>query len=134
MAATGDASFRVGDMGSGWGTPLTITQRPDSVIVEWVFFAPYDLQPPVRLALAANGAESVNDIILSHTTTRLRSTLSQKPDTLVISTLYPSPSGKPFEVRHTLTLESPSMLVVDVTRGNTSSALASSTRTRYARR
>ena len=134
VAAVGDAAFRVGDMGSGWGTPLTIIQRPDSVIVEWVFFAPYDLQPPVRLALAANGAESMNDIILSHTTTRLRSKLSQKSDTLVISTLYPSPTGKPFEVRHTLTLESPSTLVVDVTRGNASSALASSTRTRYARR
>lgn len=128
VAAVGDAAFRVGDMGSGWGTPLTVTQRPDSLIVEYVFFAPYDLQPPVRMAYAANGAESVNDVILSHATTRVRGRATQSADAIVITDVYPSPTGQATEVRRTLTLESPTTLVVEVARGT------NRTRTSYTRR
>src|SRR5262245_7305034 len=41
-ATAGDAAFRTGDMGTGWGSPLTITQRADSIIVEFPFFSAYD--------------------------------------------------------------------------------------------
>ena len=132
VAATGDASFRSGDMGAGWGTPLTITERADSVIVEYPFFGSYDLQPPIRLAYATSGAESLNDVILSHATTRLKSRLTRKDGALVISTLYPSPAGKPTEVRHTLTLETPSRLVVETLRPGANAS--NTTRTTYTRR
>jgi cyclophilin family peptidyl-prolyl cis-trans isomerase len=128
VAAVGDAAFRVGDMGSGWGTPLTIAQRADSLIVEHVFFGAYDLQPPVRMAYAPNGAESVNDVILSHSTTRVKGRATQSSDALVITDLYPSPTGQATEVRHTLTLESPNTLMVEVARGS------NRTRTTYTRR
>src|SRR5262245_48758448 len=62
VATVGDAAFRVGDMGSGWGTPLTIAQRTDSLIIEYVLFSNYDLQPPVRTAHAMSGAESRNTL------------------------------------------------------------------------
>src|SRR5262245_21655228 len=42
VAATGDASFRTGNMGSGWGSPLKISQRGDSLIVEYTVFSSYD--------------------------------------------------------------------------------------------
>lgn len=56
VATVGDASFRTGDMGSGWGSPLTFTQRADSLIVEYVLFTAYDLQPPIRFAFALDGS------------------------------------------------------------------------------
>ena len=129
VAATGYASFRTGDMGNGWGSPLTITQRADSLIVEYPFFGAYDLQPPIRLAYATNGSTSNNDVILSHATTRLRSTFTRRADTLVISTLYPSPTGAPTEVRQSLRLVSPTTLEI-VTRRGASGAIT----TTYTRR
>jgi hypothetical protein len=120
VATAGDAAFRTGDMGSGWGTPLTITQRADSVIVQYVFFGSYDLQPPIRFAFAADGSESSNPVILSHATSVLKSRLAWRDSSLVITTLYPTPrevnAGKPVEVRHTLTLASPTSLVVETVR------------------
>jgi hypothetical protein len=126
VAAAGDASFRLGDMGSGWGTgtsPLTITQRADSLIVEYVFFAAYDLQPPVRLAYALDGSESVNSVMLSHATSVQRSRLRRAGDSLVIATRVPLPpgvgrAGEMGEVRHTLVLESPGRLVLETNRSD----------------
>ena len=40
-----------GDMGSGWGSPLTITQDARQLIVEQALFSRYDLQPPVKSAV-----------------------------------------------------------------------------------
>src|SRR6185503_2950141 len=58
VATVGDAAFRRGDMGSGWGSTITIAQRADSMIVSYQFFSAYDLQPPVRLAFRMDGGES----------------------------------------------------------------------------
>lgn len=134
VASVGDAAFRIGDAGNGLGSPLTITQRPDSLIVEYPFFGAYDLQPPIRLAYATSGRESVNDIILSHSTTRLRSTLTQRGDTLLIATVYPSPAGQPVSVVHALMLQSADVLVIETARVYTASGNASTIRTRYTRR
>ena len=60
VAAAGDVGFRRGDFGPGWGSPVTIVQRADSVIVQYVFFGTYDLQPPLRFAYALDGSESPN--------------------------------------------------------------------------
>ena len=134
VAAVGDAAFRLGDMGSGWGSPLTITQRPDSLIVEYVFFAPYDLQPPVRMAFAADGSESVNDVMLSHATTRLRSRIAMRGNALEISTLHTAPVGSHTEVIHRLSLESPTSLIVEATRRGVYPTAPNVTTTRYVKR
>jgi hypothetical protein len=121
VATAGDAGFRMGDMGSGWGTPLTISIQPDSLIIAYVFFGTYDLQPPVRLAYALNGSESQNTIMIGHATTVQRSRIVWRDSALVITTIYPVPreaaaTRRTVEVRHMLTLASPTSLVVETTR------------------
>ena len=113
---------------------LTITQRPDSLIVEYVFFAPYDLQPPVRMAFAADGSESVNDVMLSHATTRLRSRIAMRGNALEISTLHTAPVGSHTEVIHRLSLESPTSLIVEATRRGVYPTAPNVTTTRYVKR
>lgn len=106
-------------MGSGWGTPLTISQRPDSLVVEYVFFSSYDLQPPIRFAYAMSGAESDNDVIVGHAATTQRAHISWRDSSLVIVTRHPVPRGVPggpVEVRQVLTLTSAASLLVETTR------------------
>lgn len=133
VAATGDASFRTGDMGSGWGSPLTLTLRPDSLIVEYVWYTAYDLQPPVRLAFAADGQESFNGVMVGHATMRQRSRLARRDSALVITTQHDVPGGGTVEVRQTLALESPTSLIVETTRAGALGGPATTTRTRYAK-
>jgi hypothetical protein len=137
IATAGDAAFRVGDMGSGWGTPLTITQRRDSLVVEYVFFSSYDLQPPVRLAYALDGSESPNTIILGHASAIQRARLAWMDTSLVITTRHPVPrevaAASAVEVRHTLTMASPTSLVVETTRPGVNGALQT-VRTTYTKR
>jgi hypothetical protein len=145
VATVGDASFRAGDMGTGWGAgapggdPLTITQRDDSLVIEYVFFSAYDLQPPVRLAHALDGRESINAIMIGHATSAQRSRLAWRGNTLVISTNFPLPRevdarGGTIEVRQALTLESPTSLIVETTRSRVTGGTATTTRSLYTKR
>ena len=137
VAATGDAAFRRGDMGSGWGPAITIAQRPDSMIVSYTFFVPYDLQPPVRLAFRMDGGESRQTIMIGHAGSEQRSKLAWQGDALVITTTYPAKvSGQSVtsEVRRTLTLESPTSLVVETTRVGVLGGATTSTRVVYAKK
>ena len=139
VATAGDASFRRGDMGSGWGAALTLTQRADSLIVEYDFFSAYDLQPRVRLAYALDGSESRNGVMIGHAESAQRARVSWQGNTLVITTTYPAPKaadGRPAvgEVRHALTLDSPGSLVVDVTRVGVLGGATMTTRTVYTRK
>src|SRR5262245_61225922 len=43
---------RSGDMGSGWGSTITITQNATRLTVEYMFFARGDMQPPLRFMYA----------------------------------------------------------------------------------
>ncbi len=145
VATVGDASFRAGDMGSGWGigaaggAPLTISQRDDSLVVEYVFFSAYDLQPPVRLAYALDGRESRNPVMIGHATAVQRARLSWSGGTLVIATTHQVPRevaarGGAIEVRQSLTLQSPTTLVVETTRGGIGSLPATTTKAIYIKR
>jgi hypothetical protein len=133
VAAVGDAAFQRGDMGSGWGSPLTITQRADSLIVEYVFFAPYDLQPPVRLAYAIDGSESRNDLMIGHATAAQRGRLSWAPSGVVVTSMHAGPDNAPIEMRQTLTLEAGALVIMTERAGMQGSA-PTSTRVVYARR
>ena len=139
VAATGDAAFRRGDMGSGWGPTIRITQRPDSLILTFVYFATYDLQPPLRFAYAIDGSESRNPIMIGHATSEQRSTLSWQGNTLVITTRHPVPKSVDgratfAEVRQTLTLESPTSLALETTRTALNGGASTSTKTTYTKR
>ncbi|HLA89284.1 MAG TPA: hypothetical protein VJL28_02490 [Gemmatimonadaceae bacterium] len=138
VAATGDASFRRGDMGSGWGSPFTITQRADRLVVEYTFFSAYDLQPRLRFTYALDGSESRNAVMIGHATSEQKSKASWVGSTLVIATTYPAPSdagGRAVtaEVRQALTLESPTLLVVETTRVGVLGGATTTTRATYIR-
>ena len=122
VATAGDAAFRVGDMGTGLGTPLTITQRRDSLVLEYVFFSSYDLQPPIRFAYAMDGSESPNEITIGHAATTQRARIVWRDSSVVITTRHPVPAevvpitGPAVEVRQIITLASPTSIVVETTR------------------
>ena len=129
VAAVGDAAFRVGNMGSGWGSPLTIRQDSNQLVVEYAFFGTYDLQPRLRFAFALNGSESRNTIMLSHSESVLRSRVTWRDSSLVVTTTYPVPSGASGgnEVRQVLTLRSPTVLVIETIRGATNAHVSIAT-------
>ena len=126
VAAVGDAAFRVGDMGSGWGSPLSLRQQGNQLVLEYTHFATYDLQPKLRLVYALDGTESRNPIMIGHAESVLRSRATWRDSTLSVTTVYPGPSATS-EVRQVLTLTSPTTMLVETTRG------ASTIRTRYRR-
>ena len=135
VATVGDASFRVGNMGSGWGSPLTIRQDTNRLTVEYAFFGTYDLQPKLSLSFALDGSESRNSIMLSHAESVLRSRATWRDSTLVITTTYPAPAGVSggTEVRQVLMLQSPTSLVLETTRSGGSGA-SQTLRTTYTKR
>ena len=119
VATVGDGSFRVGTMGSGWGSPLTLRQATNRLQVEYTYFGTYDLQPRLSFTFALDGSESRNSVMVGHTESILRSRTSWRGDTLVITTQFPAPAGATEAVvRHALILESPTSLVIEATRGN----------------
>jgi hypothetical protein len=138
VSSQGDASFRTGTMGSGWGSPITITQDSTRLTVQYPFFLAYDLQPPIRLVYGLDGSASENSVMIGHAASLLRSRATWRGDTLVITTAYPVPDRgadhATSEIRQALTLESPERLVVETTRAGPSGSAATVERTVYSRR
>ena len=127
-----------GDAGSGWGSPLTIAQAADALRVEYVFFAVYDLQPPLTFTFALDGRESVNRVMMGRGLQDERSTTMWDGETLVITTLhaFTNPASgtlESFEVKRRLTLEGPDTLIIDTARGGALGGPPSSTRVVYKR-
>jgi hypothetical protein len=118
VAAVGDAAFQRGAMGDGWGSPLTLRQSADTLVVEYVHFARYDLQPPLRFVYTLNGSESRNAIMIGHAETRLTSRAAWHDSTLIITTRYslPGSATETTEVRQVLALRSADTLVIETTR------------------
>lgn len=136
IATRGDAAFQVGDMGSGWGSRLTLAHSADQLTVEYVYFSTYDLQPPLRYIFALDGAESINHIMIGHTASEQRSRATWRGDTLVITTQYPAPDGNgagAAEVRQALHLVAADRLEIETTRVGVNGAPSRVSRTRYIR-
>jgi len=128
-----------GDMGSGLGSPLTIAQDAKQLVVEQALFSRYDLQPPIRTVYQLDGSESRNAVMAGHAAQMRASRAKWDGAALVITTTYPAidaSSGKTFstEVIHKLTVESPSVLVIDTTRAGALGGKPVSTRTVYRKR
>ena len=127
---------RSGDMGSGWGPAITITQDAAQLTVEYAFFARGDMQPPLRFVYALDGSESKNSVMMGRGIQTQVSKTAWVGDKLVISTTHslidPS-SGKPATatVTQTLSLESAASLVVETLRSGVLGGPATSARTVY---
>lgn len=127
-----------GDMGSGWGTPLTITHTATQLIVEHALFSRYDLQRPLRFVYELDGSPSLNTTMAGHATQTRVSHATWDGPQLKIVTSYPGidpGSGKPFTtvVTQTLSLISPAQLVIDAVRSGVLGGRETSSRAVYRR-
>ena len=136
VASVGNAAFQRGAMGDGWGSPLTLHQSADTLVVEYAHFARYDLQPPLRLVYALNGSESRNAIMIGHAESRLTSRAAWRNATLVITTRFsvPGSATETIEVRQVLALLAADTLVVETTRPGAAGSPPIVTRVVYAKR
>jgi len=133
---SGPPAARAGDMGSGWGTNPTITQTGDRLTVEYVFFARGDMQPPLKFVYALDGTEMKNSVMLGRGIQMQTSKTTWEGDKLIISTThsFENPAnGQPMksEVKQTLTLASPTQLVVETTRSGVLGGAPTTTKTVY---
>jgi hypothetical protein len=132
----GAGGERIGDMGSGWGSNITITQTAERMTVEYVFFARGDMQPPLRFVFALDGSVTKNSVMMGRGIQAQTSKTAWEGDKLVITTTHSfgaPETGQPLtsEVKQTLALESPTLLIVETTRGGVLGGPSSTTRTVY---
>ena len=125
-----------GDMGSGWGPTITITQNAQQLTVEYAFFARGDMQPPLRFVYALDGSETKNTVMMGHGMQVQTSRTKWDGAKFVITTrhAFTDPAtGKPAttEITQTLSLDSPTSLVVEVTRAGVAGGPGTMTRTTY---
>jgi hypothetical protein len=125
-----------GDMGSGWGPTITVAQAANRLTVEYQFFARGDMQPPLKFVYALDGSESKNSVMMGRGIQVQTSKTAWDGDKLIITTVhtFENPAdGKPtkVEVKQTLSLESPTALIVETTRGGVLGGPPSTTRTVY---
>jgi arylsulfatase len=123
-------------MGSGWGPTITITQDAARLSVEYAFFSRGDMQPPLRFVYALDGSETKNAVMMGQGIQVQPARTKWDGDRLVITTThsFTDPgTGKPLtiDVTQTLSLESPTSLVVATTRAGVLGGPATSTRTVY---
>lgn len=134
--ARGRGSVRAGDLGSGWGPSITITQTPSSVTVEYEFFARGDLQPPLKFVFALDGSETVNTILMGRGVQQEKARVAWENNALLVTTRQTFPNlvkgqNVTVEVKRRLSLESPTSLVVETTREGVLGGPTTSTRTVY---
>jgi len=125
-----------GDMGSGWGPTITISQGAGSLTVEYAFFARGDMQPPLKFIYALDGSSSKNSVMMGRGLQTQVSTTAWDGAKLVITTVhtFADPgTNKPVttEVKQTLSLESPTSLVVETIRAGVLGGPATTSRTTY---
>lgn len=141
-AAASDSAPRgrgpvVGSPGSGWGTPLSITQDGTRLIVEYPFFSRYDMQPPLKFTYALDGSETRNTVMMGEGVQEQFSRATWNGTTLVITTVHvvanPTGAGDSLhvEVTQRLSLESPTRLIAETTRAGVLGGLPITTRTVY---
>lgn len=134
-APAGTQPITRGDMGSGWGSTITITQQAQ-LVVEYPFFGRGDMQPPLKFVYALDGSETKNSVMMGRGIEVQVSRTAWDGPALVITTthtLTDPVSGKPltFDVNRRLTLDSPTSLVVEVTRAGVLGGKVSTTKTIY---
>jgi hypothetical protein len=135
-ATKGAPAAARGDMGSGWGSTITITQDAKQLVVESIVYTRYDLQPQPRFVYALDGSETRNTVMMGRGLQLQSSRARWDGKNLSIVTVhgYADPvSGKPLttEVTQTLTIESPTTLIVETARSGALGGRPSTTKTVY---
>jgi len=125
-----------GDMGSGWGSPMTIAQDAKQLSVEYQVFSRYDLQPPLKFTYPLDGSEGRNTVSLGRGEQVETSRARWDGQALVIVTTFhvtDPAAGQPFtvDVTRRLTVESPTTLTVEVTRAGALGGPSTTTRAVY---
>ena len=138
VPGTPAAAAAPGDMGSGWGSTITIAQTAQRLTVEYAFFSRYDLQPPLKFVYRLDGSESRNTVMAGHETQTRVSRAAWAGQTVSIVTIYPGidpDSGKPFstEVTQHLSLAAPGQLVIETLRRGVLGGRDITTRTVFTR-
>ena len=123
-------------MGSGWGSTITIAQDTKRLSVEYTIFSRYDLQPPLTFTYPLDGSVGRNTVMMGRGEQIESSRAQWNGQTLIIITTFPIAdrgAGQPFtaELMRKLWLESPTALVVEVTRAGVLGGPASTTRSVY---
>ena len=136
VPGTPAAAAAPGDMGSGWGSPLTISQDARRLTVEYVFFSRYDLQPPLTFTYPLDGTDGRNVVSMGRGEQIETSTARWDGPALIITTVHridDAAVGKPITMKLTrrLSLESPTTLIVDVTRDGVLGGPSTMTRSTY---
>ena len=136
VPGTPAAAAAPGDMGSGWGSPITIAQDARQLTVEYQVFSRYDLQPPLKFTFPLDGSEGRTLIMMGRGEQVESSRARWDGQALIIVTTFrvdDRAAGPPFTIELTrkLSLESPSTLIVDVTRAGALGGPASTTRSVY---
>jgi hypothetical protein len=134
-APAGSSAAR-GDMGSGWGSPIMVSQNDATLTVQYAFFGRGDMQPPFKFVFALNGSETRNTVMMGHGIQSMLSKARWEGNKLIITTVhtFTSPqNGQPAttEVRQTLSLESPKSLLIETTRSGVLGGAPSTSRTTY---
>ena len=128
----------LGNMGSGWGSDITISQDAATLTIEYDRFPERDLQPPVRLAYRLDGSESRNTLLMGRGVQEQVATASWKDEQIVITTTHRVASAGAREVTsetvQVLSLETPTSLVVETTRSAVMGGRSSTTRAVYTRK
>ena len=136
VPGTPAAAAAPGDMGSGWGSTITIAQDAKRLSVEYAIFSRYDLQPPLTLTYPLDGSVGRNTVMMGRGEQIESSRAQWNGQTLIIITTFQIAdrgAGKPFtaELMRKLWLESSTTLVVEVTRAGALGGPASTTRSVY---
>ncbi len=136
VPGTPAAAAAPGDLGSGWGPTITIAQDAARLSVEYLLFSRYDLQPPMTLTYPLDGSIGRNAVMMGRGEQIESSRAHWNGPALVITTTFrvtDRGAGQPFtaELTRTLRLESPTALVVEVTRAGVLGGPASTTRSIY---
>jgi hypothetical protein len=132
----GRGAGRAGDMGSGWGSNITITQDASRLTVEYMFFTRGDMQPPLKFVYALDGSETKNSVMMGRGIQAQTSKTAWDGDKLVITTAHTfahpeTGQAMTTEVKQTLSLESPTSLIVETTRSGVLGGPPSTARTVY---
>jgi hypothetical protein len=136
VPGTPAAAAAPGDMGSGWGSTITITQDAARLSVEYAFFSRYELQPPLKFTYALDGTPARNAVMMGRGEQVESSKAQWDGQTLVITTTFDvvdRGAGQPFtaQVTRKLSLETPTTLVIEATRAGVLGGPSSTTRSIY---
>lgn len=125
-----------GDMGSGWGSEITITQDDASLTVVYTYFHPRDMHPPFTFRYPLNGSAVTHTVNMGRGPQEQHSKALWVGATIHIATQhrFANPADGPpmtADMSQVLSLESPDTLIIETTRPGLAGGAPSTTRTVY---